>query len=872
MKKIVSLFFLLVCASNIYAQNDTLFLWKDSVCIHTSDRKQYRLPSERDPANTINCEIKQDSSYSDISIAVVYLREDIRSDKNTKVDFELKLDDTTYSDKIKKYYELSTPFVISKKWTIKVINATDTFYYKFQCKESPTPPVQDTIQAESEEDGQWFTNPLWIIIAVVSLIVIVIIVSPIRKKVGRVFNKLVGRLFKKEVGGPITTEDDNTEKEEESKEKSESSDPGQPDKTEESDGSVGSNKTMESLEQNAEDKKQQYNYDDLYKKYNELEKLYGSLQNENAELKKKQNNDDKNTVYEEIARKICNISEFKNIPQKFIVDHLGKDDIVPLINKLIFVRLNGLFSSEKYTYLSKMWKERTNDGRINDENKFWYDLNDAINTSRRSQSNSQQKLTSNYSLLSVEQKKQIYSLVWSEFTRKCNESKVDWGELNDTRTLDSLIDFFKKLYMKDAANSDIDKIIVDKVISSELPAVAATLIVEKISNEINDKVKTEELHITPTNQDELVAQIAEKLNSPLSSDKIDGIIEQKAEELSKQKIADAQTSANEEIKALKEELEQTKSNNEVLSKKIDQKENEIDTLKKEKKDASDNYKRQKEDTERKHQEVIDSLKAAHTQALQDAEDKRISDLENQKKADLEEKKKAIDAIVLEKESVERTLDSEQNSHKADLSRLKESLSSYVILIKSTFDYSRNAIRTSYSKGKDDSKLSDFVNKNIINNKIYSFEDFESEFNNILANTDIVELASFKSKVRNCFVSCLEMKMPTWLDVLARLYLYSNVDFISAQFASKGINMTRVGEAFMAINTILSQIGVELILPILFSDHYTEEKYELKDIRNIDSYVEDIASHVKSTNEIIDLYTLGYKVDGVLKEKPIVSKF
>ena len=127
-------------------------------------------------------------------------------------------------------------------------------------------------------------------------------------------------------------------------------------------------------------------------------------------------------------------------------------------------------------------------------------------------------------------------------------------------------------------------------------------------------------------------------------------------------------------------------------------------------------------------------------------------------------------------------------------------------------------------------------------------------------------------MRKCFVGCLDMKMPTWLDVLARLYLYSNVDFISAQFASKGINMTRVGEAFMATNTILSQIGVELIMPTLFADHYNEDKYDLKDIRNIDSYVDDIANHVKSPNEIIDLYTLGYKVEGVLKEKPIVSKF
>lgn len=113
---------------------------------------------------------------------------------------------------------------------------------------------------------------------------------------------------------------------------------------------------------------------------------------------------------------------------------------------------------------------------------------------------------------------------------------------------------------------------------------------------------------------------------------------------------------------------------------------------------------------------------------------------------------------------------------------------------------------------------------------------------------------------------------TWMDVLVRLYLYSRVPFISAQFLNKNVSPADLARGVEALTELLAMGGLTLTWPELFRTRSDEGDFEFESIRNIDSYVDDVAGHVSSDNVVIDLYCVGILDGNVVFKKPIVSLF
>ena len=135
----------------------------------------------------------------------------------------------------------------------------------------------------------------------------------------------------------------------------------------------------------------------------------------------------------------------------------------------------------------------------------------------------------------------------------------------------------------------------------------------------------------------------------------------------------------------------------------------------------------------------------------------------------------------------------------------------------------------------------------------------------------------KAALSVVFEDCLKEDDPTWLDVLVRFYSYTQVRFLSDKLADLGIDVSRVVTAFQSTVVLLHQFGIEINYPKLFVDNYDSERHDQKQVLNILSYLPGIENDIREQigdNEklIVDLRTVGYCVNGEVKEKPVVAKF
>ena len=94
-----------------------------------------------------------------------------------------------------------------------------------------------------------------------------------------------------------------------------------------------------------------------------------------------------------------------------------------------------------------------------------------------------------------------------------------------------------------------------------------------------------------------------------------------------------------------------------------------------------------------------------------------------------------------------------------------------------------------------------------------------------------------------------------------------------QFDESGLNCQAIQRAFTSLEVMLNGLGITLNYPRLFVDTYDSSTYTKFDQKSIVDYVEGIENHVVAgSSTIIDLYTLGFSVNGVQKEKPQVSTY
>ncbi|MBO5267774.1 MAG: hypothetical protein J6B13_03330 [Muribaculaceae bacterium] len=280
---------------------------------------------------------------------------------------------------------------------------------------------------------------------------------------------------------------------------------------------------------------------------------------------------------------------------------------------------------------------------------------------------------------------------------------------------------------------------------------------------------------------------------------------------------------------------------------------EVDRLEKQVKDDAE----ERDRLVKTHNEAVAALDSEHKAELKAQEERRVADLVAQK-AELDEAHAAVT----------RALEEGIASRDADIRGLFDA---YLGSVKQSLETIAADVDAAYTGDRSNNSVADVIDHNVIDNDIYGLEEFRA---NLLGRLDAVgELTAdaVRRAVREAFADILKIESATWIDNLARLALYSQVPFIAAEFMASGVRIDRFAAAFAALEAILVQGGITLQLPRLFVDRFNESRHNAEAIKNITSIVSDVASHVPDESTVIDLFTVGYSIDGAEVRKPTVSR-
>lgn len=271
-----------------------------------------------------------------------------------------------------------------------------------------------------------------------------------------------------------------------------------------------------------------------------------------------------------------------------------------------------------------------------------------------------------------------------------------------------------------------------------------------------------------------------------------------------------------------------------------------------------------------HKEEIERRENDHREALNKAAKDAAKLLETTKNVMQQEiNKKESERLATEQASKERDARNRLIID-FDIANFKEN---HVRLLHSI----QSLLSDAYSEYHGDSKLTSLFEEQIKNNFYYPMDEFIERFTTIIDKHNVEEKNSnvqdLLLELQNLYESCLSNIPPVWIDILGRLYAYSQVPFIMVQFNDSGLNCQAIQRAFTSLEVMLNGLGITLDYPRLLVDTYDANIYTKFDQKSIVDYVEGLENHVvPGSSTIIDLYTLGFSVNGVQKEKPQVSTY
>lgn len=237
---------------------------------------------------------------------------------------------------------------------------------------------------------------------------------------------------------------------------------------------------------------------------------------------------------------------------------------------------------------------------------------------------------------------------------------------------------------------------------------------------------------------------------------------------------------------------------------------------------------------------------------------------SQRDSDIE----ALNETIAGRDSEIQKLDAEIKDKSAVIENF---FNAYIAFVKDIFADMDSAVRTSFTGSNREGALPKAIDEKIITNDFLGLNEFKESLDDNLAKAGHSSPEAVAEAIRDSFVECLNIPSATWIDNLGRFFCYSRVPFIAEQFNAKKLDTARIATAFSLLQALLNRVGIKLLYPELFSDVYDPEEYDPEAIRNIDAYVSDITSHVDDDETIIDLYTLGYSLNGKVVSKPIVSR-
>jgi len=287
-----------------------------------------------------------------------------------------------------------------------------------------------------------------------------------------------------------------------------------------------------------------------------------------------------------------------------------------------------------------------------------------------------------------------------------------------------------------------------------------------------------------------------------------------------------------------------------------------------------------------HQKAIDALRSEyerHIDSIQAQHKEEVQSLMAEYQSRIEkmhlDAEKALDLAAAEKEAAamawrsEKTdLEAQVNEHTEELEEKTNALKRYYGAFAEMFDAFMErvmAVRDAYTGDNPDCPVARAISDKIMANDSYGLDDFIVDLRASMEASS-ADPASLREKVRAAFLECLQTSSANWLNVLVRFYAYGQVPFARKALEDAGLDMPLIDRAFISLEDILAYSGIDLYRPRLFVDDFNPEYHTNQPIRNIDTYVPDIAAHA-GPNTIADLYLVGYD-DGTSQRKPVVSKF
>lgn len=273
------------------------------------------------------------------------------------------------------------------------------------------------------------------------------------------------------------------------------------------------------------------------------------------------------------------------------------------------------------------------------------------------------------------------------------------------------------------------------------------------------------------------------------------------------------------------------------------------------------------------QEKSNENQKLHEQLEQEALDhtKALEEAERRKKEELAEQKEELDKkIKEEKDGRENDNRKWQNINNANVSTIKEYHLTELTRIKNAMVAIDGQLRSAYTNFDRKTPLGKLIDSFIRKNTFYSLDKFLDKIENI--ETDPTESApQLAERMRTLYKECLNLTPPTWIDVLTRLYCYTDVPFIAEEFEKANLDCQAIRHAFFQMENLLRDTGIIISYPRLFKDKVSSD-YDIKPERNIDNYVSGLSEHVNDRQTIIDLYTVGYQIADEKLRKPVVSTF
>lgn len=272
---------------------------------------------------------------------------------------------------------------------------------------------------------------------------------------------------------------------------------------------------------------------------------------------------------------------------------------------------------------------------------------------------------------------------------------------------------------------------------------------------------------------------------------------------------------------------------------------------------------EKTNKNQKLQKQLEQEALAHAEALKEAERVKEKELAEQKEKLDEKIKEEKDGRKADndrwKKINDKSLDTIKGYHLRELSRIKQAI-----------DNIDEQLRSAYSGSDRNTPLGKLIDSFIRRNTFYSLDKFIEKVKGVEENTSETS-TEFDEKMRTLYKECLSLTPPTWIDVLTRLYCYTNVSFIAGSFEEAHLDCQSIRQAFFLMESLLRDTGIVIIYPRLFKEKVSSD-YDVKPERNIDNYVSGLSEHVNDRQTIIDLYTVGYHIVGEEPRKPVVSTF